>query len=472
MKYAFCGGKLLDGTREMQPREGLVLRTDGDRITDIVPEGTDLTGYEVVDLKGGYLMPGLINMHVHLAGSGKPQKKQRDNEKLVKTILSTGLTRKVAYGMVAGFAKEELFSGVTTIRTVGGLADFDTRLRDDIRAGRRVGPRILAANEGISVPGGHMAGSVAVAAHTIDEALARLEKGRQQGVDLVKLMITGGVLDAKEKGVPGELKMPPEMVKAVCEKAHEMGYTVAAHVESPEGVRVALENGVDSIEHGAKPDADILRLFRERGAFLCTTPELILMDVVLPGLDGFGILRQLAEEPGERKVIVISAFCSQQAVSRAVELGVYFFLPKPVNEESLLELMRQAVHPEQEEPYHSPALEGMVTAIIHEIGVPAHIKGYQYLREAILLAVDDMDVINAVTKVLYPEVARRFSTTPSRVERAIRHAIEVAWDRGDLETLQKYFGYTVNSAKGKPTNSEFIAMIADRLQLQRKKKRA
>ena len=192
-----------------------------------------------------------------------------------------------------------------------------------------------------------------------------------------------------------------------------------------------------------------------------TKPELILMDVVLPGLDGFGILRQLAEEPGERKVIVISAFCSQQAVSRAVE---------PVNEESLLELMRQAVHPEQEEPYHSPALEGMVTAIIHEIGVPAHIKGYQYLREAILLAVDDMDVINAVTKVLYP--ARRFSTTPSRVERAIRHAIEVAWDRGDLETLQKYFGYTVNSAKGKPTNSEFIAMIADRLQLQRKKKRA
>lgn len=134
-----------------------------------------------------------------------------------------------------------------------------------------------------------------------------------------------------------------------------------------------------------------------------TKPELILMDVVLPGLDGFGILRQLAEEPGERKVIVISAFCSQQAVSRAV---------------------------------------------------------------------DDMDVINAVTKVLYPEVARRFSTTPSRVERAIRHAIEVAWDRGDLETLQKYFGYTVNSAKGKPTNSEFIAMIADRLQLQRKKKRA
>ena len=117
---------------------------------------------------------------------------------------------------------------------------------------------------------------------------------------------------------------------------------------------------------------------------------------------------------------------------------------------------------------HSPNMETLVTSIIHEIGVPAHIKGYQYLREAILIAIDDMDVINAVTKVLYPEVAKRFGTTASRVERAIRHAIEVAWDRGDLETLQRYFGYTVNSAKGKPTNSEFIAMIADRLQLQQR----
>ena len=128
---------------------------------------------------------------------------------------------------------------------------------------------------------------------------------------------------------------------------------------------------------------------------------------------------------------------------------------------------------EGEEGAASPAsarqtLEANVTAIIHEIGVPAHIKGYQYLREAIIMTVEDMDVINAVTKVLYPEVARKFGTTASRVERAIRHAIEVAWDRGDLDTLQKYFGFTVSNSKGKPTNSEFIAMIADRLQLQRR----
>ena len=203
-------------------------------------------------------------------------------------------------------------------------------------------------------------------------------------------------------------------------------------------------------------------------------PELLVMDLVLPGLDGFALLRRCADL-GENspRVIVVSAFCGQQTVAQAAELGVWAFLPKPVNGPSLLEHMRRAVRVEETaEETASPALEGQVTAIIHEIGVPAHIKGYQYLREAILIAVGDMDVINAVTKVLYPEVARRFDTTASRVERAIRHAIEVAWDRGDLETLQKYFGYTVNSAKGKPTNSEFIAMIADRLSLQMKQKRA
>ena len=271
MKYAFTHGKLLDGTKDMQVQEGLCVLTDGERISAIVPEGTPLDGYTVVDLQGRYLMPGLINMHVHLAGSGKPQKKQRDNEKLVRTILSTALTRKIAYQMVCGFARTALMSGVTTIRTVGGLADFDTRLRDEIAAGRCVGPRILAANEGISVPGGHMAGSVAVAAHSIPEALAQLDAAEAQGVDLIKLMITGGVMDAKEKGVPGEMKMPPEMIKAVCDRAHAAGYRVAAHVESPQGVRAALENGVDSIEHGAKPDAEILRLFKDTGAFLCTT---------------------------------------------------------------------------------------------------------------------------------------------------------------------------------------------------------
>lgn len=261
----------------MQVQEGQVILVENERITEILPaeeagkRNLKASGYEEIDLQGKYILPGLINMHVHLAGNGKPQKKQRDNEELVKKIMSNGLTKAIAYHMVCGFAKDELYSGVTTIRTVGGLGDFDTRLRDDIAAGKKPGPRILAANEGISVPGGHMAGSVAIAAGSIEEALQHLEIAKAQKVDLVKLMITGGVLDAKEKGVPGELKMAPEMVKAVCDKAHAMGYKVAAHVESPKGVKVALQNGVDSIEHGAKADEEMIALFKEHNAFLCTT---------------------------------------------------------------------------------------------------------------------------------------------------------------------------------------------------------
>lgn len=277
MKYVFTNGKILNGTKDMQVQEGQVILVENERITELLPaeetgkRNLTASGYEEIDLQGKYILPGLINMHVHLAGNGKPQKKQRDNEALVKKIMSNGLTKAIAYNMVCGFAKDELYSGVTTIRTVGGLGDFDTRLRDDIAAGKKPGPRILAANEGISVPGGHMAGSVAIAADSVEEALQHLETSKAQKVDLVKLMITGGVLDAKEKGVPGELKMAPEMVKAVCDKAHTMGYMVAAHVESPEGVKVALKNGVDSIEHGAKADEEMISLFKEHNAFLCTT---------------------------------------------------------------------------------------------------------------------------------------------------------------------------------------------------------
>ena len=254
MKYAFDNANLIDGTQDMRVQPGLCVLTDGGTITDIVPAGTAPAGYKRIDLHGRYLLPGLINMHVHLAGSGKIQKKQRDLETLVRRILANPVARAVAYRMVCSFARTELLGGVTTIRT-----------------GRRIGPRVLAANEGISVPGGHMAGSVAIAARTVDEALAQVDAVHAQGADLVKLMITGGVMDATERGMPGEVKMPAGMVRAVCERAHALGYTVAAHTESTEGVRIALQNGVDSIEHGAKPDDEILRLFEERGAFLCAT---------------------------------------------------------------------------------------------------------------------------------------------------------------------------------------------------------
>jgi len=171
--------------------------------------------------------------------------------------------------------------------------------------------------------------------------------------------------------------------------------------------------------------------------------------------------------------LATSRFVTDYVASAASNLGVRYLMLKPCDMTALVERLEEIRGGEslrQPLPRKAGAsnIETMVTNIIHEIGVPAHIKGYQYLREAIIIAVNDMDVINAITKVLYPQVAKTFQTTPSRVERAIRHAIEVAWDRGDLDTLQRFFGYTVSNTKGKPTNSEFIALIADKLQLQLK----
>jgi len=271
MKYAYVNGAVLSGAEDMEPVRGLAVLTDGETIADLVPERSVPEGFETVDLGGGYLMPGLINLHVHLPAGGKPQKKKRDSAKLAHFMTGTALMRAAALKMCEGYARTELLSGVTTIRTVGGIIDIDTKIRDRILAGKLDGPRILASNMAVSVPGGHMAGSVSYIARSAEEAVAYVRQIAAQKPDLIKLMITGGVLDATVKGEPGVLKMPPETVKAACGEAHRLGLRVAAHVESPEGVRVALENGVDTIEHGAKPDDGILNLFRERGACLVTT---------------------------------------------------------------------------------------------------------------------------------------------------------------------------------------------------------
>lgn len=270
-KIALKNGILLDGTEQMVPQEGKTILIQDHQIEAITDASTDTTGYETIDLQGQYVLPGLINMHVHLPGSGKPQKGQRDNAKLVKFLMSNPFTKKITYGLCASYAKRDLLSGVTTLRTVGGIQDFDTRIRDDINAGKRIGPRILASNEAISVPHGHMAGSVAYPATSTEDAIQYLHSLTKSKPDFIKLMITGGVLDAKEKGAPGEMKMPPEMIRACCDEAHRLGYIVAAHVESTEGVRIALENGVDSIEHGAALEEDMIPLFQKQNSFVCTT---------------------------------------------------------------------------------------------------------------------------------------------------------------------------------------------------------
>ena len=269
MKYVIINAKLLNGHRDMHVEEGKYIYVNEGKIEKITKSLED--GYDIVDLEGKYILPGLINMHVHLAGNGAHSGKQKDNKKTVDFLFSNPVTKAIAYQMVCNFAKLELYGGVTTIRTVGGLKDLDTRLRNEIKAGKKTGPTILAANEGITVEGGHMAGSVARVARNNEEAKRFVEASYAQGVDLVKLMVTGGVLDAKEKGVPGEMKMPEDMIQTICKKAHQLGLLTSAHVESTEGVKAALRNGVDSIEHGAKPDQEMIDLFKEKKAFLITT---------------------------------------------------------------------------------------------------------------------------------------------------------------------------------------------------------
>ena len=202
-------------------------------------------------------------------------------------------------------------------------------------------------------------------------------------------------------------------------------------------------------------------------------PDVLVLDLMLSKQDGISVLKNIAGMDRKPVTLATSCFVSDYVSGAAASLGVRYLMQKPCDMTALVERLEEIrggeslrmMTPRRPD---KTSIETMVTGIIHEIGVPAHIKGYQYLREAIIIAVNDMDVINAITKVLYPQVAKAFNTTPSRVERAIRHAIEVAWDRGDLDTLQRFFGYAVSNTKGKPTNSEFIALIADKLQLQLK----
>lgn len=276
-KTAYVNGHILDGSIDMQPVEGKAIIVDGELIEAIVPaKDIRKKDYKVVDLKGTYIMPGLINLHAHLPTSGKaPKSDKKTNYKalspLVKMVDWNPLLRFIFVKVQTPHVKQELFSGVTTLRTVGGISDIDGVMKKKINKGKVIGPRLLVANTGVSVPDGHFAGVLATEAKSPKMARKHVRKIMKTKPDLVKLMITGGVMDAEVVGEPGILKMPPEIVKAACDEAHKYGMMVAAHVESPEGVRVALENGVDSIEHGAKPDAEILRLFKERGAVdICT----------------------------------------------------------------------------------------------------------------------------------------------------------------------------------------------------------
>ena len=268
MKTLFQNATVLDGTRNMTPKENTDVLVENGRIVSVGNCGSE--GAQIVDLTGKYLMPGLCNLHVHLPAGGRPGK-QRDQKKLAQLVLKNPVVKLVAKKICASYAKDELFSGVTTLRAVGGLGDIDTDLRDRINAGKLVGPRILAANMAIGPVGGHMVGTVAEAAESEAQAVAMVRERVAQKVDLIKLMVTGGVLDATVRGEPGVLKMPPALIRACCDEAHKHGLRVAAHVQSAEGVRAAVNNGVDTIEHGAILDDTAIDTLKEKdGAIICT----------------------------------------------------------------------------------------------------------------------------------------------------------------------------------------------------------
>ena len=210
-------------------------------------------------------------------------------------------------------------------------------------------------------------------------------------------------------------------------------------------------------------------------------PDVVLMDIVMPKLDGLGVLERLSKDPSMDKrpsFVILSAVGTEQVTEAAFSKGADYYIMKPFDNEMVLNRVKHIKNMAENSTIKpgttferlgtslKNTLENHITNIIHEVGVPAHIKGYQYLREAILMSVNDMDMLNSITKVLYPGIAKKYDTTPSRVERAIRHAIEVAWSRGKMDTIDEMFGYTINNGKGKPTNSEFIALITDRIRLQ------
>lgn len=202
-----------------------------------------------------------------------------------------------------------------------------------------------------------------------------------------------------------------------------------------------------------------------------TQPDVLILDIIMPHLDGIGVLERISEMglSPRPKIVILTAFGHEHITQRTVDLGADYYILKPFSLEVLTNRVRQMVSATRPQPMpvqSARSLDIEVTNIIHEVGIPAHIKGYHYLREAILMVVERVDLLGAVTKELYPNIAIKYKTTASRVERAIRHAIEVAWHRGNYEAITKLFGYTVSGDRGKPTNSEFIAMVADRLRMQ------
>jgi two-component system response regulator (stage 0 sporulation protein A) len=262
----------------------------------------------------------------------------------------------------------------------------------------------------------------------------------------------------------------------IADDNYDFAMTLMGYLEREEGMEIVGR---------AKDGSEAYQMIMEK------CPDVVLLDMIMPHVDGLGVLERVNDSKLEKRplFIMLSAVGQDKITQKAISLGAQYYIVKPFEIKLLIkrikelkfyqpapikgnymtrELKTQYIDIAPEDKKNEENLEALVTNVIHEVGVPAHIKGFQYLREAIMMVIGDIDVINQITKQLYPDIARKYKTTPSRVERAIRHAIEVAWGRGQQDTVENIFGYTVSAAKGKPTNSEFIAMIADKLRLELK----
>lgn len=271
MTTLFCNANLLDVEHQCQILPNTSVLIDGEKIVSI--GGDTRSANRVIDLQGAYLLPGLINLHVHLFGTGAPSKALSGGslQKFLMAVLKTPLGAKIMDGIIAKNVSAQLRSGTTTIRAVGDFCYSDVRIRDKIKAGKLLGPRMLVSGPAITVPGGHGDGNFARTGETVEELTAFVEQNVQAGVDWIKICVTGGVMDAKEVGHPGELKMNLEQTEAVCDRAHALGMRVASHTESEEGLEVALRGGVDTIEHGAAINDAMLELYRQNGSAMIIT---------------------------------------------------------------------------------------------------------------------------------------------------------------------------------------------------------
>ncbi len=294
MKYALVGCTVLDGTKDMTAKENMTVIVNGDKIEAVKKtHELNLDGMEIIDLNWKYLCPGLIDTHVHLPGSGKPvslsilPKNDGTKMNIFKSALyksmESGLIHDVILKMVQSSLTAKINSGVTTCRSVGELCWTDLENRELINNGKYIGPHLLVSGAGISVPNGHMAGTMATVCRSEDDCRKAVDTAAEKGVDWIKIFVTGGVLDASENGEPAALRMPLEIAKAACDEAHKKGFKVASHAESKEGVRISLKAGADSIEHGAQMDEEIIDLFKRNKSTLTLTVSPAIAIAKLPG---------------------------------------------------------------------------------------------------------------------------------------------------------------------------------------------